>query len=117
MICVKLVMGGLSMSSIFYVIDAKTSYELLVGQPSLHEHGIVTFTLYQCLKYYWGGERKINGNVKPFTIAESHFTDIRFFEEDDTPKGTMLVAISSIGRGSMKNIIQVLKDDMPTHQL
>ena len=32
------------------------------------------------------GERKINCSVKPFTRAEYHFTDARFFEEDDTPK-------------------------------
>jgi len=49
---VKLVMGDLSTSSIFYVIDAKTSYKLLLGQPWLHEHGIIASTLHQCLKYY-----------------------------------------------------------------
>jgi len=52
MIRVKLVTGDLSMSSIFHVIDAKTSYKLLPGWPWLYEHGIVTSTLHQCLKYY-----------------------------------------------------------------
>jgi len=60
----KLVMGGMSTSSIFHVIDAKTSYKLLLGRPWLHEHEIVTVTLHQCLKYYRGKERKINSNVK-----------------------------------------------------
>ena len=60
-------------------------------------------------------ERKINGSIKPFTKAESHFTDARFFEEDDTPKETMPVAITSTGRGSMKNVIQVPKEYMPAH--
>jgi len=48
-------------------------------------------------------------------MAESHFADVRFFEEDDTPEETMPAAITSIGRGSMKNVIQVPKQDMPAH--
>jgi len=105
MICVELVMDDLPTSSIFHVIDAKTSYKLLLGRPWLHEHGIVASTLHQCLKYYRGGERKINGSVKLFTRAGSHFADARFFEEDDTLKETMSGTIIPTGRGCMKNII------------
>jgi len=89
MILVKLVMGDLSKSSIFHVINARTSYKLLLGRSWLHEHGIVTSTLHQCLKYYRGGERKINDSVKPLTRVEPHFAGARFLEEDDTPKETM----------------------------
>ena len=70
MIRLELMMGDLSTSSIFHVIDTKTSYKLLLGRPWLHEHGIVASTLHQCLKYYRGGERKINGDVRAFTRAE-----------------------------------------------
>ena len=56
-------------------------------------------------------------DVKPFTTAESHVVDAKFFEEDDNPKETMPATITSIGRGSMKNVIQFPKEDMPTHQL
>jgi len=91
MIRVKLVMGNLSTSSIFHVI-AKTSYKLLLGRPWLHEHGIVTFTLHQCLKCHRGGERKINDSVKPFTRAGSHFANARFFEVEVTLKETMLLS-------------------------
>jgi len=49
--------------------------------------------------------------------AESHFADARFFEEDDTPKETMSTANTSSGKGSMKNVVQVPKEDMPMHQL
>jgi len=59
-------------------------------------------TLHQCLKYYQDGEKKINGDVKPFTKAKSHFTNARFFEEGTTPKETMPSAISSIGKGVTK---------------
>jgi len=114
---VKLVISDLSTSSIFHVTDAKMSYKLLLGWSWLHEHGIVASTLHQCLKYYRGGERKINGSVKPFTKAESHFTDARFFEEDDTTKETMPATMTSIGRGGMKNIIQMPREDLPAHQL
>ena len=117
MICVKLVMGDLSTSSIFHVIDTKRSYKMLLGRPWLYEHGIVASTLHQCLKYYWGGERKINGSVKPFTRVESYFADARLFEKDNTPKETMPATITSTSRGSMKNVIQVLKEDIATHQL
>ena len=106
----------LSTSSIFHAIDAKTSYKLLLRRPWLYEHGIAISTLHQCLKYYQGRERKINGNVKPFTKAESHFVDARFLEEGDAPKEIMPSTITSTGRGSMKNVIQVSKEDVPKHR-
>ena len=71
MICLELTMGDLSTSSIFHVIDFKTSYKLLLGHQWVYEHGIVASTLHQCLKYYCGGERKINGGVKSFP-RQSH---------------------------------------------
>jgi len=40
-----------------------------------------------------------------------------FFAEDDAPKETMASTITSTGRGSMENIMQVPKEDMPTRQL
>jgi len=60
---------------------------------------------------------KINGSVKPFTRAESHFAYASFFEEDDTLKETMPTTITSIVRGSIKNIIQMPREDLPAHQL
>jgi hypothetical protein len=35
----------------FYVIDAATSYNAVLGHPWLHENKIVPSTLHQCLKY------------------------------------------------------------------
>jgi len=105
MIRIELIMGDLSTSSIFHVINAKTSYRLLFGQPWLHEHGIVASTLHQCLKYYREGEKKINRDVKSFTAVESHFTDSRFFKGGATPKETMPSTISSTGKGGTKNAL------------
>ncbi|XP_074293322.1 uncharacterized protein LOC141620315 [Silene latifolia] len=81
MIRVELAMGDMSSTTLFNAIDAKTSYKLLLGRPWLHENGVVASTLHQCLKYYRDGERKINGDVKPFSTMESYFADARFYEE------------------------------------
>jgi len=102
MIRLELTMGDLSTSSIFHVIDSKTSYKLLLGHPWLHEHGIVASTLHQCLKYYCGGKIKISGDVKPFIKAESHFTDSKFFKEDFTRTEMMISTISLRERATQK---------------
>jgi len=47
--------------------------------------------------------KKINGDVKPFTKAESYFTDSKFFEEGTVPKETMPSIMSSTGRGELKD--------------
>jgi len=117
MIRVELIVADLTTSSIFHIIDAKTSYRLLLGWPWLHEHGIVDSTLHQCLKYYRDGENKINGDVKPFTKAESYFADARFLEEGAAPKETMPSTISSIGKGVTKKAPRVTKYDAPKQQL
>ena len=59
-------------------------------------------TLHKCLKYYKGREKKINGKIKPFARAESHFTNAGFFGKGDTPKETMSSTISSIGKWHKK---------------
>jgi len=38
-----------------------------------------------------GGKRKINGDVKLFTMAESYFADVKFLEVDVAPKETVLL--------------------------
>ena len=48
------------------------------------------------------GKKKINGDVKSFTKAESHFADSKFFEEGTVPKETMPSIISSTSRGELK---------------
>jgi len=88
MIHLEITMEDLLTSSIFHVIDSKTSYKLLLGRLWLHEYGIVASTQHQCLKYYRGSEKKINDDVKPFTKAELHFADSKFFEEGTAPKET-----------------------------
>jgi len=75
MIRLELTMGDLSTTSIFHVIDSKTSYKLLLGWRWLHEHGVIASTPHQCFKYPRHGEKKINGDAKPLTESESYFID------------------------------------------
>jgi len=70
MIHLELTIGDLSKTSIFHVIDSKNLCQLLLGRRWLHDRGVVASTLHQCFKYRRDREKKINGDVKPFTKAE-----------------------------------------------
>ncbi|KAL0295643.1 UNVERIFIED_CONTAM: hypothetical protein Scaly_3095500 [Sesamum calycinum] len=63
--------------------DAKTSYNMLLGRPWLHENAVVPSTWHQCFKYCRNGiVKKVLGDNKPFTEAESHFADAKYYIED-----------------------------------
>ena len=58
--------------------------------------------------------KRSNDNVNPFTKAESHFTDSKFFEEGTAPKETTPYLISSTGKGepkAAKNSKMILRHD------
>ncbi|XP_074300530.1 uncharacterized protein LOC141631807 [Silene latifolia] len=108
-------MGDLSSDTLFHVMDDKTSFKLLLGRPWKHENGVVASTLHQCLKYYRGGERKIDGDAKTFSKVDSFFADAKFFEENGTSSEFMPTTISSTGKGGKreKNIIK--EDEAASH--
>ena len=71
-----------------HVIDAKTSYNILLGRPWVHENRIVSSSYYQCLKYLEGGiERKIVAYDDPFTEVETNFVDAKFYLRSYVVKG------------------------------
>ena len=71
-----------------HVIDAKKSYNILLGRPWLHENRIVSSSYYQCLKYLEGGiERNIVADDNPFTEVETHFADAKFYMRSYVVKG------------------------------
>ncbi|XP_070005718.1 uncharacterized protein [Nicotiana sylvestris] len=73
-------MGDLHLNTWMHVIDAKTSYNILLGRPWIHENKVVSSTYHQCLKYSEdGAEKKIVADDKPFTEAESYFADVKFY--------------------------------------
>ena len=88
-----MLIGEMESSVLFHIIDAKTTYKLLIGRPWLHEYGVVPSTYNQCLKYFQDGQvKKIVADDKPFTVAKSHFTDAKFYLEDDMIEETQVVA-------------------------
>ncbi|XP_031098665.1 uncharacterized protein LOC116002606 [Ipomoea triloba] len=86
--------GSLSSSTLCYVIDARTSYNMLLGRPWIHENGVVPSSWHQCLMFEKGGViEKVVGDEIPFTEAESYFADAKFYlkkqvVEDDVDKSS-----------------------------
>ncbi|KAL0448959.1 UNVERIFIED_CONTAM: hypothetical protein Slati_1452300 [Sesamum latifolium] len=63
-------------------VHAKTSYNMLLGRPWLHENVVVPSTWHQCFKYCRNGiVKKVPGDSKPFTEAESHFAHAKYYIE------------------------------------
>ncbi|KAM1017905.1 hypothetical protein ACFX2A_048411 [Malus domestica] len=102
MIRVEMTIGELKSSTIFHVIDARTSYGLLLGRPWIHANGVVPSTLHQCLKFYREGVKVIYGDTKPFTEAESHFADAKFYMDEDMVPEALPKEIKSTGKATPK---------------
>ncbi|KAK4383767.1 hypothetical protein Sango_2745100 [Sesamum angolense] len=67
--------------------DAKTSYNMLLGRPWLHENAVVPSTLHKCFKYCRNRiVKKVFGDNKPFIEAESHFADAKYYIENAKKK-------------------------------
>lgn len=74
-----LLIDDMPSNALFHVIDAKTSYNMLLGRPWLHDNGVVPSTLHQSFKYCRDGVvKKVVADDKPFTEAESSFDDAKF---------------------------------------
>lgn len=87
----------------FHVIDADTSYRAMLGRPWIHQNWVVPSTLHQCLKYIQDGEEKrIVGDLNPFTYKEAHYSDAKFFLKT--------------GEGSKKNEAQKKKTERPKNE-
>ena len=50
-----LLIGEIESNALFHVIDAKTTYKVLIRRPWLHEYGVVPFMYHQCFKYFQDG--------------------------------------------------------------
>ena len=96
MIHLELIIGELTSNILFHVIDAKTTYSMLLGRPWIHGNGIVSSTLHQCFKFLQSGIKKVNADLKTFVETESHFADSNFYVEDDIPSEILPIEISSM---------------------
>ncbi|KAL0420322.1 UNVERIFIED_CONTAM: Transposon Tf2-12 polyprotein [Sesamum latifolium] len=78
----QLTMEDMISTALFHIIDAKTSYNMLLSRPWLHENAVVPSTWHQCFKYCRNSiVKKVLGDSKPFTEAESHFADAKYYIE------------------------------------
>src|SRR4051812_44770527 len=66
-----------------YVIDADTSYNLLLGRPGIHRNHIVPSTLHQVMKYVdaQGQVRTLITEQRPFKGVENYCTDALLYQE------------------------------------
>ena len=83
LIHLELIIGELASNILFHVIDAKTTYNILLGRPWTHENGIVPSTLHQCCKFFQNGIKKVDVDLKPFAETEAHFVDAKFYAKED----------------------------------
>ncbi|XP_027151178.1 uncharacterized protein LOC113751382 [Coffea eugenioides] len=87
LIRLELLIGELSSSALFLIIEAKTSYNMLLGRPWIHENEIIPSTLHQCFKYCRDGiVKKVVADDKPFTKVETHFTDVKFYLQKEAKR-------------------------------
>ena len=102
-------------SALFHVIDAETTYKLLIRRPWLHEYGVVPSMYLQCFKYFQDGQVKmIVADDKPFTIAKSQFANAKFYLEDDTLEEAQ--AIASPSSKEVKPHSKTSSIDFPTKE-
>ena len=96
MIHLELIIGELTSNVLFHVIDAKTTYNMLLGRPWIHGNRILPSTLHQCFKYLQSGIKKVNADLKPFTETEAQFADANFYVGDDIPNEVLPIEILSM---------------------
>jgi len=79
----KCQIGDLRSEVMYYVIDADTSYNLLLGRPWIHRNSIVPSTLHQVMKYIDGSGkvRTLIAERHPFNGVENYFTDSLLYQD------------------------------------
>src|SRR4051812_43818079 len=75
--------GDLKTEVTVYVIDADTSYNLLLGRPWIYRNHVVPSTLHQIMKYVdaQGQVRTLVAEQRSFKGVENYFTDALLYQE------------------------------------
>ncbi|OVA03740.1 hypothetical protein BVC80_1199g22 [Macleaya cordata] len=88
--------GPIHASTTFHIIDADTSYHVLLGRPWLHKHKVIPSTYHQCAKVIVKGkEYRITASESPFSPEEAHLADATFYHSTDTEPQEMMSKITS----------------------
>ena len=77
LIHLELIIGELKSNVFFHVIDAKMTYNMLLGRPGIHENGIVLSTLHQRFKFFQNGIKKVDADRKSTRLNSSHSSPSR----------------------------------------
>jgi len=73
-------MEDVKFNALFHVIDVKTTYNMLLGRPWIHENGIISSTLHQCFKYCQdGGNKFLFKWDNPYVVQEVYTNRASFF--------------------------------------
>ena len=75
--------GDLKSEVICYVIDADTSYNLLLERPWIHRNAIIPSTLHQVMKYV-GKDEKVRMLITerhPFKGVKNYFTNSLLYQD------------------------------------
>ncbi|GKV49781.1 hypothetical protein SLEP1_g56513 [Rubroshorea leprosula] len=104
--------ADMATSALFHVIEAKTSYELLLGRTWIHENGVVPSTWHQCFKYHSDGKTKcVMAEKEPFTKEESHFADAKFYEKEEDDFEALPIKMPQIKqKNDGKIVVRPIKD-------
>jgi len=84
--------GSLKSEMTCYVIDADTSYNLLLGRPWIHANWIIPSNLHQCFKYVEDDVivRTVFAEKKPFKGVKNYFTDALLYQKvSETSKDSL----------------------------
>ena len=116
MIHLELIIGELTTNVLFHVIDAKTTYNMLLRCPWTHGNEIVSSTLHQCFKFLQSGIKKVNADLKPFAETKARFANAKFYVEDDIPNEVLPVEISSMEskQGEKEHDRFIIGKDIPS---
>ena len=92
MIKLKCQIGNQRSEVTCYIIDADSSYNLLLGRPWIHHNSIVPSTLHQVMKYV-DGDGKVRTMIAerhPFKGVEKYFKDSLLYQDsletDENPQ-------------------------------
>jgi len=85
-IALKVEIDGLYTDAFFYVIDADTSYNALLGWPWFYTSKAIAYTLHQCFKYTeeHGSEKIIREEANPFHMEDVNYADDKFYKSADS---------------------------------
>ncbi|KAA0032751.1 ty3-gypsy retrotransposon protein [Cucumis melo var. makuwa] len=78
--------------------NSRTTYKLLLSRPWIHGNGVVTSTLHQCFKFYQDVVKKVEADSNPFSEAESHFADAKFYLKNDSSPEAVYVEVPLVKR-------------------